>query len=53
MIKRKFSYINQNMKKLKRKNKTKLHNKTSSGAQTEHFKMHSDPVVMRTSKNPL
>lgn len=54
MIKRKFSYINQNTwRSLKEKNKTKLHNKTSSGAQTEHFKMHSDPVVMTTNENPL
>lgn len=38
------------MKRLKKKEKpNKSHNKTNSGAQTEH----SDPVIIKTNENPL
>lgn len=42
------------MKRLKKKEKpNKSHNKTNSGAQTEHFIEHSDPVIIKTNENPL
>lgn len=39
------------MKRLKRKEKNKALNETNSGAQTEHFLIHTDPVVMKTNEN--